>query len=221
MLTAEDARARRSDRPGVRTQACGLPASSRSGQSWPWARPWTRTPAWLAARLAELGVRATRHITVDDEMRSISAAITDAALAADVVVVSGGLGPTDDDLTRAALAQAAGEPLVHDAASETTDRRVLRQSPAPHARTQPCSGPAARRGDGPAQPGRHGARHRRHHQWPAVFRAARRSVRDESPVSTNMSPSASRQPRAGRSCARESCARLGWVSRVSASTSPI
>lgn len=67
--------------------------------------------AWLAARLAELGIRTLRHVTVADEAEPIRDVLLQAAEAADVVLVSGGLGPTDDDLTRQALAAAVGTPL--------------------------------------------------------------------------------------------------------------
>lgn len=67
--------------------------------------------AWLAARLAALGIRTQRHITVPDDEAATRAAILEAAAACDVIVVTGGLGPTDDDLTRAALAGATGAPL--------------------------------------------------------------------------------------------------------------
>ncbi len=72
--------------------------------------------AWIAARLAALGVRAERHVTVPDELLPICEALTSAAQASDVLIVTGGLGPTDDDLTRVALATASGEALVFDAA---------------------------------------------------------------------------------------------------------
>lgn len=73
--------------------------------------------AWLAAALARLGVRTERHVTVTDDLGAICDAVTQAAAAAEVVLMTGGLGPTDDDLTRQALAEAAGEPLVRHAAS--------------------------------------------------------------------------------------------------------
>ncbi len=73
--------------------------------------------AWLAARLAAGGMRATRHLTIPDELPLIVAAFREAATAADVVLVTGGLGATADDLTREALAEAAGVALETDAAS--------------------------------------------------------------------------------------------------------
>ena len=74
--------------------------------------------AWIAARLAEFGVRAETHVTVADDLERIARALrTAAAGGCDLIVVSGGLGPTEDDLTRAALAVALGEELVTDPAS--------------------------------------------------------------------------------------------------------
>jgi len=67
--------------------------------------------AWLAAQLAALGVRARRHVTVPDESAAIASAALQAAQSADLVLITGGLGPTDDDLTRQALAAAAGVEL--------------------------------------------------------------------------------------------------------------
>ena len=82
--------------------------------------------AWLAARLARLGVKASEHHTLADDAPGITDAITRGAGRVGeggLVLVSGGLGPTDDDLTREALAAAMGEPLIEDAASvEALDR---------------------------------------------------------------------------------------------------
>jgi nicotinamide-nucleotide amidase len=69
---------------------------------------------WLARRLTELGVRVKGLRSLPDEETAIAAAIRQAAAEADQVVVSGGLGPTGDDLTRPALALAAGRPLAED-----------------------------------------------------------------------------------------------------------
>ncbi|MBL8880491.1 MAG: competence/damage-inducible protein A [Phycisphaerales bacterium] len=74
--------------------------------------------AWFAARLAERGFDIARHITLPDELQSIVAGLREAAENCDVIAVTGGLGPTEDDLTRAALAAAAGAELVRDAASQ-------------------------------------------------------------------------------------------------------
>ncbi len=70
--------------------------------------------AWIAQRLTNCGVKPVTHVTVDDSLNSIAAIMRELASRVDVVVSSGGLGPTDDDLTRQALAQALGEELVED-----------------------------------------------------------------------------------------------------------
>jgi nicotinamide-nucleotide amidase len=72
--------------------------------------------AELAAELAELGLelRSTRELP--DETGAIASAFDEARGSVDVVVASGGLGPTHDDLTRDGLAHALGEPLTSDPA---------------------------------------------------------------------------------------------------------
>ena len=86
--------------------------------------------AYLSQRLAELGIETTEHVTVRDDRSAIAAAIRTAAAAADVVLVTGGLGPTADDLTRQAMADALGTELVLDeeslAAIEGLFRRLTR-----------------------------------------------------------------------------------------------
>lgn len=67
---------------------------------------------WISERLAELGIDVLHHQAVGDNHERIVESIALAAARADVVVVTGGLGPTQDDLTRPALAQAAGAVLV-------------------------------------------------------------------------------------------------------------
>ncbi len=73
--------------------------------------------AWLAERFQSLGVELCAMHTVGDDPAQIARAVTDGAASADVVVVSGGLGPTQDDRTRAGLALAAGVGLAHDEAA--------------------------------------------------------------------------------------------------------
>lgn len=72
---------------------------------------------WLAAALLERGVRPTSHLTVEDQLSPIIEAIESLAYENDLIVISGGLGPTADDLTRQALAAVLDEPLIEDAAS--------------------------------------------------------------------------------------------------------
>ncbi len=67
--------------------------------------------AWLSGRLAELGIDVRRHTAVGDDDGDLVTAVARAADEHDVVVVTGGLGPTQDDVTRVAVARAAGVEL--------------------------------------------------------------------------------------------------------------
>ena len=74
---------------------------------------------WLAARLADRGVPCVEFRLVPDDLEAQRRALIELAARADLVLVTGGLGPTDDDLTREALRLAMGDtgPLVVDEAS--------------------------------------------------------------------------------------------------------
>ncbi|HEX4792625.1 MAG TPA: nicotinamide-nucleotide amidohydrolase family protein [Humisphaera sp.] len=63
--------------------------------------------AWLSQQLAAVGCSAVRHITVGDDKEGIRSAIYDALGECDTLIISGGIGPTQDDLTRQALAKVA------------------------------------------------------------------------------------------------------------------
>ena len=67
--------------------------------------------AWLSAQLVARGVMTLYHKTVADDLSAIAGAVREAAAAAPLVIVTGGLGPTADDLTRQAMAQMTGKPL--------------------------------------------------------------------------------------------------------------
>ena len=66
---------------------------------------------WLSQRLGDLGVEVTFHSTVGDDLSHNIDVFRTAARRVDVVVATGGLGPTRDDLTREALAAVAEQPL--------------------------------------------------------------------------------------------------------------
>jgi nicotinamide-nucleotide amidase len=68
--------------------------------------------AWLSIRLATLGVGVYRHTTVGDNRVRIVGALGEAASRADLVITTGGLGPTSDDLTNECLAAVAGREMV-------------------------------------------------------------------------------------------------------------
>ena len=67
--------------------------------------------AWLGERLAAAGAPVVHSAMVGDDAERIAEAVRRALADADVVVVTGGLGPTSDDLTRDAVAAVAGVPL--------------------------------------------------------------------------------------------------------------
>lgn len=70
--------------------------------------------AWLSARLSSLGIGCMEHRTVPDDLDQIAEAVQQCAALAEVLIITGGLGPTDDDLTRPALAKAMGVDLIED-----------------------------------------------------------------------------------------------------------
>ncbi|HZM71868.1 MAG TPA: molybdopterin-binding protein [Candidatus Polarisedimenticolia bacterium] len=72
----------------------------------------------LARELSGLGVRVGRLTALPDELASVTAAFVAALERADVVVSTGGLGPTPDDLTREAISAAVGQEPYVDAALE-------------------------------------------------------------------------------------------------------
>ena len=70
----------------------------------------------ISRRLAEVGVRVVRHTSVGDGVEDMADALREALARVDVVVTTGGLGPTADDLTRVALARVGGVEVVRDEA---------------------------------------------------------------------------------------------------------
>lgn len=70
--------------------------------------------AWLAKRIFDLGYEVISHHTVGDNCSLISELITQAAGQCDLIVATGGLGPTPDDITREAAAHVVNESLVDD-----------------------------------------------------------------------------------------------------------
>jgi nicotinamide-nucleotide amidase len=84
--------------------------------------------AWLAAELTALGFEVTEHAVVDDDRDRIVETLRRLAPRARVVVATGGLGPTTDDVTTAAVATALRVPLVRDAGSLDHIRRRLEKA---------------------------------------------------------------------------------------------
>lgn len=70
---------------------------------------------WLSARLDEAGIRVIRRVTVGDSRDEIARALDLMAEACDLTVITGGLGPTKDDITKTTLAGYFGCRMVEDA----------------------------------------------------------------------------------------------------------
>lgn len=81
--------------------------------------------AYLAQRLAEIGIDVYFKQTVGDNATRVEGAVQLAMSRADVILITGGLGPTEDDLTVAAVAAALGLDLVHDEAVAEHIRRFF------------------------------------------------------------------------------------------------
>ena len=67
--------------------------------------------AWISQQLAGVGVGVAAHLTVPDDQLAIEQAILESVGRCDVLLISGGIGPTEDDLTRQALAAVMNVPL--------------------------------------------------------------------------------------------------------------
>ena len=69
---------------------------------------------WLSRELEARGWTVTRHTTIADDLQAMIEALQAAAKRCRIVLVTGGLGPTRDDITRDAIAEAFHQPLVED-----------------------------------------------------------------------------------------------------------
>ena len=78
----------------------------------------------LARAMTALGLRVTRMTALPDDLATVTEAFTAAIGRSDVVVSTGGLGPTPDDLTREAIAAAMDETVRVDPAIERWLRRL-------------------------------------------------------------------------------------------------
>jgi nicotinamide-nucleotide amidase len=90
---------------------------------------------WLCRRLADLGYVVTRQVAVADTGRDIEQSVREALSRADLVITTGGLGPTSDDITRDLIAQLLGRKLLED----TSIVRRIEQYFASRKRPMPAS----------------------------------------------------------------------------------
>ncbi|MGD0610046.1 MAG: CinA family nicotinamide mononucleotide deamidase-related protein [Anaerolineales bacterium] len=87
---------------------------------------------FIARTLRGLGLNLYRTQTVGDNVERIAAAVREAAARVEIVITTGGLGPTVDDPTRQAVANGAGVPLeFHQELWEQTAKRISRYGRVP------------------------------------------------------------------------------------------
>ena len=88
---------------------------------------------WLCRRLADLGHVVTRQVAIADAGNEIQNAVREALSRADLVITTGGLGPTSDDITRELIAELLGKKLVATTGGARAHRKFFRpaQPPAP------------------------------------------------------------------------------------------
>lgn len=81
---------------------------------------------WIVERIERAGGRVDLRAIAADDAELLRSVVEAAARSHDLVVLTGGLGPTEDDRTREALSAALGRPLVHDPAIEARIERAVR-----------------------------------------------------------------------------------------------
>jgi len=82
---------------------------------------------FLTRHLNQLGIRVERKLVVGDNSEQISRSVQQALQSAQVVIVTGGLGPTTDDITREVVAEVLNRPLYFDGdLMENIEKRVSR-----------------------------------------------------------------------------------------------
>ena len=73
---------------------------------------------FIGAQLGRRGVLLQRNVTITDEADAIARQFRESWAAADVIITTGGLGPTCDDRTREVIARVLGQQLVFDRSTE-------------------------------------------------------------------------------------------------------
>ena len=74
---------------------------------------------WLTGKLNEIGIEVKLKTVVGDDQRRLEETIRDALTRSDIVISTGGLGPTEDDITRTVAARAVGRELIYHTELET------------------------------------------------------------------------------------------------------
>ncbi len=87
--------------------------------------------AWMARQLNNVGIKIKQISSVSDDKDHILKALSEAASRADVVLITGGLGPTKDDITKNTLAEYFGVEMVENAETLANVTRIFEKSNRP------------------------------------------------------------------------------------------
>lgn len=82
--------------------------------------------AWIAARLGEIGVSIRRKYSIGDRREEIVEAVGESLAKSEVTIITGGLGPTKDDITKRVLAEVFDSEMVCDKATYERVERMMK-----------------------------------------------------------------------------------------------
>ncbi|MBR2572122.1 MAG: competence/damage-inducible protein A [Clostridia bacterium] len=85
---------------------------------------------YISSRLSEFGISVYRQVTVGDNPQRVKEALNTALSRSDLVITTGGLGPTEDDLTKEMVAEYFGLPMeLHQPSLDALTERIRRYHP--------------------------------------------------------------------------------------------
>ncbi len=86
---------------------------------------------YLSKRLSEMGLEVCYHTSVDDDPVRLSNVFSIAVDRSDLIILTGGLGPTEDDLTKETIAQVLGRKMISDISVEEQIKNIFTYSNRP------------------------------------------------------------------------------------------
>ena len=82
---------------------------------------------YIAERITELGIECKYMYTVSDDSNEISSVMRHSLEFSDLIIITGGLGPTDDDVTRNAVASVLNQKLIRDRDLDATSLKFIKE----------------------------------------------------------------------------------------------
>ncbi|HTD97971.1 MAG TPA: competence/damage-inducible protein A [Mucilaginibacter sp.] len=83
--------------------------------------------AWIAQKLNAIGIRIKQISSVSDDKQHILSALAEASERADIILITGGLGPTKDDITKKTLAEYFGVGLIENKAALENVEKIFKR----------------------------------------------------------------------------------------------